>query len=366
MYGSSQILLITAKEFKKQGHHVLVVVSEDGPLVQELQSVGIETRVIRLGILRRKYFTPWGLLNRLRVLSSCFRSMGKLVREQKTDLVYSNTSSVLIGALIARYYHIRHVWHIHETIMRPVFICRLIGWMMRNWTARIIVVSNGVLQHWMPFVKNRDLFTVVYNGIDTAPFEKKTSSVRAEFNIQPGALLIGVVGMIHFIKGHDYFLRIAGRIFKAYPQARFLIVGDAFPGYEYLYADLKKLAREENIYEQVYFTGFRNDIGNILQALDLLVMPSVLPDSFPTVILEGMAAQKPVVATALGGALEMIEHGVTGLLIPVNDPENAMLQMKPLLDDEMLRKKMGVEEKKRLRERFSLEAFHENIINAVS
>ena len=114
-----------------------------------------------------------------------------------------------------------------------------------------------------------------------------------------------------------------------------------------------------------FFTGFRNDINNVLHAFDIFVLPSILPDSLPTVVLEAMAAGKLVVATQQGGAMEMVIENETGLFIPSNNADDAAMIIEHLINNKTLRLEMGAAGKKRVQEYFSLELFQENIIKAI-
>src|SRR6476661_9134095 len=168
-----------------------------------------------------------------------------------------------------------------------------------------------------------------------------------------------MVGRVHYWKGQSYFLKIAASLSAKYPNARFIMVGDAFPGYEYLYKELEAIKTEFQLQDKVYDLGYRKDISYILNSLDIFVLPSVLPDPFPTVILEAMSLGKPVVATAHGGALEMVADQQTAVIIPVNEPEIAAELIGPLISDSSTRNQLGEAGRIRLQEKFSLAAFED-------
>lgn len=105
--------------------------------------------------------------------------------------------------------------------------------------------------------------------------------------------------------------------------------------------------------------GFRDDIPKVMAALDVFVLPSILPDSFPTVILEAMAAGKPVVATRSGGASEMVLEEETGFLIPIGNVEKGVESLEKLIENERLRLKFGQAGRKRVLSEYSLETFEE-------
>ena len=112
---------------------------------------------------------------------------------------------------------------------------------------------------------------------------------------------------------------------------------------------------------KVSYLGFRKDIPELMAAMDIFVLPSILPDSFPTVILEAMAAGKPVVATLSGGASEMLEDGKSGFLIPIGDVKKGVEAISQLIESEDLRLEMGKAGRVRVLEEFSLESFEEKI-----
>jgi len=173
------------------------------------------------------------------------------------------------------------------------------------------------------------------------------------------------MGRVHFWKGQDYFVHIAGEIFKSHKNVHFLIVGDAFAGYEYLHDNINNLIDTNHLQGKLTQLPYRSDITNIYGALDIFILPSLLPDPAPAVVTEAMAAGLPVVATQQGGAVEMIENNVSGLLIPINDAAAAAAIIEPLLTNETCRKNMGAEAKKRMQEKFSRTQFNEQIMACI-
>ena len=110
--------------------------------------------------------------------------------------------------------------------------------------------------------------------------------------------------------------------------------------------------------------GFRNDIPSLMQSIDLFLLPSQLPDPFPTVILEAMASGKPVIATQMGGALEMIESGITGDFMPADNAAEAANKIANWLDKEKLNT-AGRAARQRVLEKFSKEAWENKLINTI-
>lgn len=342
-----------------------VVLSEEGALAEAIRKEGMEVRIIRLGILRRKYFSPSGMLNRLQVIRNAHRELAKLVREKQITHLYSNTTAVLVGAWVARDLGIFHTWHIHEIIAQPKWLAFILGKLVGRYADQVIVVSQAVKEFWNQIIPHKEL-TVVYNGIDYSSYSNPQPSLREELSLPEDRLLVGMIGRISHWKGQGYFLDIAKELVQTHPQLAFVIAGDAFPGSEHLVAEMQQKISNLGLEQQVYTLGFRTDVPEILAALDVFVLPSILPDPLPTVILEAMASGKPVVATAHGGACEMVRDKQTGYLIPWNDAAKAAEIIQPLLEQDSIRKQMGQEGRKRVLEQFSLEAFRKNMLKCFS
>lgn len=365
LYGAGRILLNVTENLAKNRHRPIVIVSEDGLLVAELKKRHIEVRIIRLGILRRKYFSVPGILNRIRVMKAAWKNLNQLIDDEKIDLIFSNTTGVLISAFLAKKRGIPHIWHVHEIITKPAIFTRAIGYVLRKYSDHVVVVSDAVKNHWKKHVGQREL-TRIYNGIDLRPFDDKTAGLRRELNLPENATLIGMIGRVNKTKGQKYLLEIAKRTIGQYPDTRFILVGDAYPGNEHLVDDLNEEIVRSGLSKHVINLGYRSDIINIMNSLDIFILPSVLPDSFPTVILEAMAAAKPVVATRQGGAVEMVADMETGILIPLDDATVAAGRIAPLIADPELRRIMGQKGHERLQAHFSIETFDREFLKLIN
>jgi glycosyltransferase involved in cell wall biosynthesis len=364
LYGASKILLAINELCAKKGHEITVVLSEDGPLAPKLKALGATIVITDLGILRRQYLNPAGMLNRLVANFKAYTTLSELCKSKQIDLIYSNTTGVIVGVFVAAKLGIRHLWHIHEIIEKPILLFRLLSRLINTKNNQAIAVSEAVKKHWTKYVQPNKI-DVLYNGVDYWLFENTASDLRQTLRLQPDTILIGMMGRVHFWKGQDYFVHIAGEIFKSHKNVHFLIVGDAFAGYEYLHDNINNLIDTNHLQGKLTQLPYRSDITNIYGALDIFILPSLLPDPAPAVVTEAMAAGLPVVATQQGGAVEMIENNVSGLLIPINDAAAAAKIMEPLLMNETYRKNMGAQAKKRMQEKFSRTQFNEQIMACI-
>jgi glycosyltransferase involved in cell wall biosynthesis len=175
-----------------------------------------------------------------------------------------------------------------------------------------------------------------------------------------------MIGRINHWKGQDYFLDIADILYKNNKNLKFIMVGDSFPGNEYLVSDLEERISKMELKDNLINLYYRSDINRILSVTDIFICPSILPDPFPTVILEAMAAKKAIVATKQGGAIEMIIENETGLFIPINKPDEGAEIIQTLIDLPLKRNNLAIAAQSRLNENFSFEAFEKNILQLIN
>ncbi len=361
LYGASKIFLQTVTLLRQHGHHCVVVLSNKGSLEQALESVGAEVYIVNLGILRRKYFSITGLFNRLQKWRSATAALNALVRKHEIELVYSNTAAVLIGAWVARKNKLKHVWHIHEIIEQPKLLHQFLGWQMRKGADKLIVVSDAVAKCWESHLLDKTNLIRIYNGIEPI-IQPVTIDYRKQLNVPDDAIVLGLAGRIHVIKGQPYFLEIAHALKKQhnFSKLHFFIAGDPYPGQEYLLDQMFALIRAYNLEASVHYLGQVDAMSNFYTAIDLLVVASIQPDSLPTVILEAMQYGIPVAATAQGGALEMVQENETGIFIPLDNAAVAAEKIHAILPAST-RHQMGAAGKERVNTYFSQAAFEKNI-----
>lgn len=202
---------------------------------------------------------------------------------------------------------------------------------------------------------------IIHNGIEISPYIKKydTDLVRSDIQVKQDEILVGLIGRIDWWKGHDYFIEAIALAAKTIPTLKGLIVGEVWndqTGRNHQYLNrLRLLIRSLDIDDKITFTGFRSDIPRLISALDIVVLASSEPEPFGLVIIEGMAAGKPLIATAAGGVIDIIEDGVNGLLIPCKDP-NAMAQaILKIISNPAWARQMGLAARRRVAERFTVQ-----------
>jgi glycosyltransferase involved in cell wall biosynthesis len=387
IYGASKIFLQTVKLLKKQGYHTVVALSYKGPLSIELEKLGVEVHIINLAILRRKYFNLPGIVNRYKRWGVAVKDLSALIDKHQIDTIYSNTIAVLVGGYIAKQKNLQHIWHLHEIIEKPVFLHKFLASRLRKWADKIIVVSKAVETHWKDAITAPKMFQV-YNGLPDLTLSTRIISsnanalsgiedaaitdknYRSDLNIPKDAIVIGMAARIHFWKGQTYFIDIARTLLlnekMSYNNAKkaplyFIIAGDPFPGYEHLQLQMENAIKESDLSDRIFYIGLVKDMDLFYRAINLLILPSQQPDPLPTVVLEAMQYALPIVATAQGGALEMVAENETGIFIPLHNVTAAADKITNLLNEAKL-VDYGNAGKKRVNKYFSVDAFEKNIV----
>ncbi|MEE9328377.1 MAG: glycosyltransferase family 4 protein [Cocleimonas sp.] len=203
---------------------------------------------------------------------------------------------------------------------------------------------------------------VIYNPFDKAIFQHikndEINSLYEEFGLKKTDVLISNVGRLDSWKGQDYFLKAFAKVLKTHPNTKALIVGDygktSQEGILY-YEHLQNLTKELNISKHVIFTGHRFDIPQIMVASDIVVHSASKPEPFGRVIVEAMLAETPIIATAAGGVLEIIEDQVNGILIPLENITSMADAMQRIMENPEKSQKMAKLAKKYAQEKFSVQ-----------
>lgn len=221
-----------------------------------------------------------------------------------------------------------------------------------RFTKRIVAVSKFVKRKWDEIlVADSQKVVTIYNGVNLNRFalSTKTNEGRKRFEIPSDNKVITTIAHLIPEKGVDYFLEAAKILLATEKALTFLVVGEG--------SHIKKLLDLTNrleINEHVRFLGIRNDTDEILKGTDIFVCPSVWNEAFGLVIAEAMGCGKPVVASSVGGIPELIEDGITGILIPPERPKDLAKAIITLLQNSELALRMGQAGRKRAEEYFDL------------
>ena len=360
LYGSDVVLLELARRLDPHRFRPYVVTPTDiayeGQLSNALDAVGIAHRAVDVPVLRRRYLSPTGFPSFLRRLWVGPRRLEPLIRAEGIALIHSNTSAVWGGALAARRLRIPHLWHVHEIVVRPRAIRRLIAFMVARYSDHVVAISQAVADHLLadqPALAGR--LSIIHDAVDTDRFhpDQDGYALRSTWDVGPDETLIGVVGRISGWKGQGFFLEAFAQAAAQIPTLRAVIIGDVVSGESWRRTELEAQAQALGIAERVIWAGFRSDAPQVMAALDVLVLPSVQPEPFGMVVLEAMATGRPVIATAHGGPLETVVDGETGYLVSPFDPAPLAVALQRLATQPDLRTRLGVAGRQRVLQHFS-------------
>jgi glycosyltransferase involved in cell wall biosynthesis len=280
----------------------------------------------------------------------------RAIREAEADLVHVNTTpgsgkAAIIAARLAGKPCVCHIRVFHELTAFDRLFVRLVD--------QFIYISRAVADTYVSQGVPRTKGTVVHNAVDLSEFEPcmNVGQVRREFGWTGEERLVGVIGRLDWWKGHEYFLEAMARVSQEIPDLRALIVGkpEASPRNQSYFQMLQSLTKSLGLENRVVFTGFRTDVPRIVQALDVVVLSSSAPEPFGRVVIEGMAAGKAVVATGAGGVLDIIEDGVSGVLVPCKDSVAMADAVLALLSDREKARQMGIAARQRVEEKFTVQ-----------
>lgn len=280
------------------------------------------------------------------------RSFVSLIRRVKPDIVHSHLLDAnFYSAVACRWLSVPQVSTEHGDIaLNPSLAARAKFSLLPLLSDAVVCVSEQVRRRASTMTVFRGRLEMIHNGI--ALPKDEVSTFRDDFKISPRTVLIGNVGNLYPVKGQRYLIQAFAVLRGFFPDSRLVLVGRGDER-----TALEGLVRQLGLPEgAVIFAGFRNDVGNILAALDIYVQPS-LSEGLPVALLEALAEGLPVIATDVGGVAEVIgRDGTRGLLVPPGSSDElsrALLEIGRSLDSW---KTKAPELKRHVAEDFSLEA----------
>ncbi|MDQ1638068.1 MAG: hypothetical protein QOF62_1407 [Pyrinomonadaceae bacterium] len=341
--GGERHLADLANGLAGRGHEVFVALRQHSALNDELAKVA------------RENITTLPLRNSLDVNSA--RALSKLVRENNIQIIHAHMARDYPLAAYATRRNsaaqlilTRHVLFPLNRLHRLTF----------SGASRIIAVSQAVAsQLRADNLAPPEKIAVVLNGIDVRRF----AQAREQFNRQQflerwklpeAGLLVGTVGELTPLKGHQDFLRAATQISRQIPGCKFIIAGIDHSPDGKNEAEIEQLIDELDLPEQVRLVKWIDDLAQLYCGLDVFVSASHT-ESFGLAIVEAMASGTAVVVTETEGAREIVRHGETGLLTPISNPDAMSAAIRSLLTDEATRLRMAAAAQKDVAERFSVE-----------
>ncbi|MBP9853820.1 MAG: glycosyltransferase [Candidatus Omnitrophica bacterium] len=351
--GSSSNLYHILRQLDKTKYFPTVIVHQDGDQFERIKTLGIN--VIKISYPELDAVNKAGGIKLMWMYFSVIRPMSsklyKIIKEQKIDLIHINTN-ILLGIpmiLAAKRAGKKVFCYIRES--------RALIRREKHFVPDIHQFL--ILNHQAIDIYKRDIpinkLNVIYDGVDLTEFNNLNSEhFINEFNLK-GIKTVGIVGRIIRGKGQFEFVRTAKKVCQQFSNVKFLVVGDA-KGEQIKYLDeIKSFVQKEHLEDKIIFTGWRTDVKEIINVLDILVLASTtFPEGLPNTIIEAMALAKPAVGTDIPGPPEIIKDGVTGFIVPPGDTIELAEKIVFLLAHEDEALKMGQSGRQRVEELFDV------------
>lgn len=355
--GAQDNTLITVERLNRERYSVALMCAPEGEWVQRAREIpGLDL-----------VFVP-NLIQKINLLKdfAAFWNIYKYIRKGQFEIVHTHSSKPgFLGRIAARIagapiiIHTIHGFPFNDFMnpfIRKVFI--IIERMLTHFSDCLVTVSKLNLEKAIKLrIAKRQKFVNIYSGIDFKKFDVKidVKSKRSEIGIIDGRAVVGMVGRLSQQKAPWNFIKSVPYVLDRYKETIFLIVGDGE-----LMSEMKNLACDLGINDNILFLGFRDDLPEILRILDIYVLTSQW-EGLGRSLTEAMYVGCPVIATGVEGVPELVQNGETGVLVPVNDPVALSKEIIEMLLDRAMRKRLGRMARLRINQSFKANIMVKNI-----
>jgi len=317
-----------------KGQHKAVIVSAGGSMVKEAESQGAIH--YQLPVHKKSPLTM--VMNIPKLIA--------IIRKEKIDIVHARSR---VPAWIA-YFATLRTHTVFITTCHGYYKKRAFSQVM-SWGKRVIVLSKVIGRHMIEdFATPYERIRLIPRSVDLEKFRylSPDGKRRKEFNV-------GIIGRLSPIKGHLHFIKAMAKVARVVPQLKIWIVGDAPESREAYKEQIQVLVKRLGLWHNTDFLGVQRDIPGILAHLDLLVLATTTHEAFGRVIIEAQAAGVPVVATQVGGVVDIIEDGKTGLLVPAADPASIASATLKIFNDLQLARNLAENAYQKVKEKYNVE-----------
>jgi glycosyltransferase involved in cell wall biosynthesis len=363
--GGSDICLLRMIQALDQDRFApVVVVPRDGPLVPAFQQEGARVRFVEMAHLRTK-LSPLYQSGYAAKYWPTVLKLKQTILEEQAAVVHTNSLYSLYGAWAARFAGRPHVWHVREIPPAIPVAKSALAAFVRGMSAKVVHMTSACQTSLFGrHVPSNSC--VLYEGLSLSEFGTEVSGagIRAQLGIDAETPLVGFVGRLDPWKGLDVFVKAAAMVHPRFPAAHFLVAGDAPKGYEGHAREMRNLADSLGLSGRIHFCGFRHgflDIPQLMASLSMLCHTSVRPEPFGLVLIEAMAMSRPVIATRMGGPLEIIVDRESGFLIAPKQPQLLADSVCRLLANPKLTERVGRAARRRVETQFPVSGFRDKL-----
>jgi glycosyltransferase involved in cell wall biosynthesis len=364
--GAERSLLTFLKASQGKLVEARVILSREGPLAQALTRLGVPWEVVPMPRAVRRFSRQqgnlsWSLMDILQGIEYAARLRRRL-SNLAPEVIYTNgIKSHVVGALLRPWVRGRIVWH-----LRDFWEGRYVGFLADRGPHAIIANSWATARSLQERMRQPEKITVVYNAVDLEEFSP-TGPLPGPETWAGFSHRVGIVGAFARWKGHALFFEAAGIVAKKFPQAGFFVVGGQIydSGVEAGFSDyLNRLVHQAGLRGRVVFTGFQAEVAPWYRVLDVVVNASLAPEPFGRSLLEAMACGRAVAGPRAGGVPEFIRQGENGLLYEPGNAKELGAAVLALLQEPVLREKLGAAGHETAAAHFSPEAHARAVVQS--
>ncbi|RMH03789.1 MAG: glycosyltransferase family 1 protein [Nitrospirae bacterium] len=330
-------ILAEAVGMRGRGHFVVLAVQPHSQIAVQARAAGIPVELVRMGC------------GRILPLVSQFQ---RIIETYRIDVVNTHGSlDSWVASVAARWSSVKPA--IVRTRHKSTPIVR--SWrhyiLYRMLPHAVVTTGEAIRTHLIrDHGIHPDHVVSIPTGVDVSLFSPNQAlSIRMDHEATPSDFVVGTVSFLRDYKGLNILIAAAQQVVAVYPHVKFWIIGE---GPER--SQLEQMITEFGLQHHVVLCGFQTEIPRWLSRVDVFVMPSTGAEGIPQALTQALAMERPVVASSVGGIPEVVEHGITGLLVPPNDPDSLAKALLLLLRDSVLRKTLGRAGRQRVVEELSM------------
>lgn len=349
-----------------------VLLFTHGPFEDELHAANVPVAVAGAADAIMKVSRDGSLLDGLRAIPAVARMLWRMIQAARdADVLYANSQkSFVVAAVASMLTGVPLIWNLHDILSTEHFSpakIRLVITLANTCADLVVVNSEASRAAFVEAGGRAEKTRIAYNGIDAARFDAvspaDTAQIREELGVSAHTPLVGVFSRLAPWKGQHILLDALAKM----PGVHGVLVGEALFQEEQVYAqELREQVERLGLSGRVHFLGFRSDIPCLMRAVDIVAHTSVSAEPFGRVIVEGMLAGTPVVATRAGGAIEILTDGETGRLVAPGDAAELARTLQGLLQHPEQAREWATAGREHARKTFSVEAMVRQVRAAIA
>lgn len=350
----------SVQAMRTAGFDVTVILPAVGPLTEEFTKTGATVVVDDLPVIRKSLLNPVKALSLLFRLPGVMRAATSSLKRYAPDVVYVNTITQPWWLRAARRLGVPSIVHVREAEALASAPVNLVLNMPLNLASRVVCNSQATLAQAVRFARGiRDRARVIYNGKDWSDY---LVSPFAGVSPTPKVLFLG---RLNPRKGPDTAIRAVAELVARGVDARLIVAGSVFAGYEWFETEMRELVTRLGLDERCEFIGFVDDVASTIARADIVVVPSLI-EPFGTVAAEGMAGMRPTVVANTQGLVEIVADEKTGLVFDAGDWEALATCCQRIIDDPALAARLAEAGRASVVARFSREEYDRQTVDVVS